>query len=70
MTGPQWTVLVVSCLGTIAGSVVIYPGVRRRSDSSLNSGLASFMTAALTSVSAGLIFGALHNGLLSIVLGR
>jgi hypothetical protein len=65
MTPPQWTVLLVSCIGTIACSVAIYPGVRQRSDSWVNALLASVMTAALTSVSAGLFFGALHNGLLS-----
>ncbi|MEM1024390.1 MAG: hypothetical protein AAGD10_11755 [Myxococcota bacterium] len=67
MTPPQWTVFIISCLGTILGSLLIYPGVRKRSDAWVNAALASVMTAALTSVALGLFFGALHNGLLSLL---
>lgn len=63
MTGPQWTTLLVTLIGTVALGVAFYPGVRRQGASSRNSFWAAFMAALLCAVTLALVAGALHNGL-------
>jgi hypothetical protein len=68
MTVAQVLFWAIAGTGTVFMTLLVYPSVRRRSESSFHSLMASLMTALLLSLPTALFCGALFHGLQSLCL--
>lgn len=67
MTGAQVTFYAVALGVSVGGTVWVYPGVRKHSDSAKNSLLAAFMASTLAGTTLALVAASVVNALLTWV---
>ena len=66
MSGAQVTFYAVSLSVCVAGTALVYPGVRKQSESTKNSLLAAFMASALAGTALAFVVSSIVNAISSL----